>query len=452
MAVPEPAGVTNDSRQVKPGFAFVAIPGAAFDGHDYIEQAVAQGAALVLHTRPLERRDICTIRVHDAYFAYALLCEYFYGFPARGLHLHCITGTNGKTTSAYLLQHMLNSADRPCGLISTIRYAFGGRQSEAARTTPAAGELQELFREMSDAGCTDVVMEASSHGLSQHRLGGAALRTALFTNLTQDHLDYHQNMENYYQAKKLLFTDYAPEHKIVNGDDPAGRRLAAEIGGAVTFGEGAGADFRIGDIRLAADGSTFSLNGKMLRTTLPGEHNIYNLSGALAAAALNGYDPEQAAAAVENVRVDGRLEYVNVGGVHCYVDYAHTPDALEKVLTLLRKIASRRIITVFGCGGNRDRAKRPLMGRAAVQNSDLTIVTSDNPRFEEPGAIIADILPGCPQAVVEPDRHLAIARAIELAGEGDIVLVAGKGHETYQEIRGEKHPFSDMEELRRAVK
>lgn len=450
-AAPELTGVTNDSRLVKPGFAFVAIPGAAFDGHDYIGQAVRQGAGLIVHTRPVELRGICAVRVRDAYFAYALLCEYFCGFPARKLKLHCITGTNGKTTSAFLLQRILDSATRPCGLISTIRYAFGARTSEAARTTPAAGELQELFREMVDAGCTDAVMEASSHGLCQHRLGGTGLRTALFTNLTQDHLDYHQTMENYYQAKKLLFTDYSPEHKIVNGDDPGGRRLASETGGAVTFGQARDADFRIGDIVLGADGSTFSLNGKRLRTTLPGEHNVYNLSGVLAAAALNGHDPEEAAASVENVRVDGRLEYVNIRGIHCYVDYAHTPDALEKVLSLLRKIASKRIITVFGCGGNRDRAKRPLMGRAAVRNSDLAIVTSDNPRNESPDAIIAEILGGCPQAVVEPDRHKAIARAIELAAPGDIVLVAGKGHENYQEINGEKHPFSDIGELRRLI-
>ncbi len=447
--VPALVGVTNDSRAVAPGFAFVAIPGANCDGHDYIEQAIGRGAVLIVHTRSLTLSGVCAIRVSDAYFAYALLCEYFYGFPARRLRLHCVTGTNGKTTSAFLLRRIFESAGHPCGLISTIKYAFGTREREAARTTPAAGELQSLFREMVDGGCSDAVMEASSHGLSQHRFGGVRFQTALFTNLTQDHLDYHLTMENYYQAKKLLFTDYQPTHKIINCDDPYGKRLAEEVGGAVMFGQSENADFRISDIELRADGSVFRLNGQSFHTGLPGEHNIYNLTGVLVAAALNGLDMAGAAVAVDGVHVDGRLEHIDIRGIHCYVDYAHTPDALEQVLSLLKKIAPRRIITVFGCGGNRDRAKRPLMGQAVARKSDLVIVTSDNPRNENPEAIIDDILKGCPSAIVEPDRRRAIIRALELARPDDVVLIAGKGHENYQEINGEKHDFSDMVELRR---
>ncbi len=447
-----PTGITNDSRQVKPGFVFVAIPGAQVDGHEYIDQAVRNGAIAIVYSRDVPiPKNIYATKVLDTYLAYALMCEQFYGFPASKFRLHCITGTNGKTTSAYLLRGILSAAGHPCGLISTIKYAFGAYECEAARTTPAADELQLLFKKMADAGCTDVVMEASSHGLSQHRFGHPRIDIALFTNLTQDHLDYHLTMENYFQAKKTLFTDYNARHKIANIDDPYGARLAAEVPGVTTFGTSPDAHFRISDIELNAAGSTFMLNDDRIECRLPGEHNIYNLTGVLVAAERKGISPLKAARSVCNIRVDGRLEHFEINGAHFYVDYAHTPDALESVLKLLKKIVSGRLITVFGCGGHRDRGKRPLMGEIAARLSDLVIVTNDNPRDETPADIINDILKGCPAATTEPDRAKAIEHAVKLSCPGDIILIAGKGHENYQEVNGLKIHFDDREELRKYI-
>ncbi len=448
----KPAGVTNDSRQVKPGFAFIAIPGAQIDGHDFIAQAIQNGAIAIVCSRDIPLpENICAVKVPDAYLAYALMCEHFYGFPASKFKLHCITGTNGKTTSAYLLREILSAVGHSCGLISTIKYAFGAYECEAARTTPAADELQLLFRQMADSGCTDVVMEASSHGLSQHRFGHPDIDIALFTNLTQDHLDYHLTMENYFQAKKTLFTDYNAKHKIVNIDDPYGARLAAEVPGVTTFGTSPDAHFRISDIGLNASGGTFRLNNEPIECHLPGAHNIYNLTGVLAAAERKGIPALKAAGFASNIRVDGRLEHFEINGAHFYVDYAHTPDALESVLKLLKKIVSGRLITVFGCGGHRDRGKRPLMGEIAARLSDLVIVTSDNPRDEDPADIINDILKGCPDAMTEPDRGKAIEQAVKLSRPADIILIAGKGHENYQESNGLKIHFDDREELRKYI-
>ncbi len=441
-------GVTNDSRKVEKGFVFVAIPGAKLDGNDYLDNAAAKGAKLLIHTRDYVSRDgICTIKVTDAYYAYALLCEYFQGYPARRFRLHCITGTNGKTTTAYLLWKMLNSCGHPCGLISTIKYAYADLERDADRTTPEAGELQKIFREMADYGCTDVVMEVSSHGMSQHRLGSAPVETAIFTNLTQDHLDYHGTMENYYQAKKILFTEYQVKNKIINTDDPYGGRLAGEIPGAMTFGQNPAAGYVISNTKLEADGSTYTLNKSTIQIHLPGEHNLYNLTGALIAAECTGVYFAEALAAVKDIRVDGRLEHYMIEGADYYIDYAHTPDALYRVLKLLKKITAKRLITVFGCGGNRDISKRSQMGRIAEELSDIVILTSDNPRDEEPPAIIKDIRSGAPSALIEPDRRRAIAIARQMAEPGDTVLIAGTGHETYQEIKGIREYFSDRDEL-----
>lgn len=444
----EITGITNDSRKVGKGFIFVAIPGAKFDGNDYLDGAVAKGAKLLIHTRDYVSPDgICAIKVNDAYHAYSLLCEYFYGYPARKLRLHCITGTNGKTTTAYLLWKMLDSCGYPCGLISTIKYAYAGLERDADRTTPEAGELQKMFKEMADAGCTDVVMEVSSHGLSQHRLGSSPVETAIFTNLTQDHLDYHKTMENYYQAKKILFSEYNPKYKIINTDDSYGARLAKEIGNGITFGQNPTADYMISKTKLDVEGSSFTLNDFTVKTHFPGEHNLYNLTSALIAAECNGAYLTNALAAVKDIRVEGRLEHHFINNVDYYIDYAHTPDALKRVLKLLRQISAKRLISVFGCGGSRDISKRCQMGRIAEELSDIVILTSDNPRDEDPPAIIKDIRSGAPSALVEPDRRRAIAMARRIAVPGDTVLIAGKGHESYQEIKGIREYFSDRDEL-----
>lgn len=449
-----PSKVVNDSRKVTSGSVFIAIPGSKFDGHNYVQTATANGAVLLIHSKDIEYSKIpegtATLKVTDPYFAYSLLCEYFNHYPARRFNLHGITGTNGKTTTAFLLQKILNLSEHPCGLISTVKYAFGNYEREASRTTPEAGELQELFAEIAASGCTDAVMEFSSHGLAQHRAGATRLETAIFTNLTRDHLDYHHDMENYFSAKKKLFADYDAVHKIVNLDDRYGQRLKNEMPETISFGTNPDADYHISDITLKASGSSFSLNGFQIKTNLCGEHNIYNLTGALIAAIQNGIPETQAAAAAQGVKVPGRLEHFNLNGCHFYVDYAHTPDALERVLSLLRKLNGRRLITVFGCGGDRDRSKRPLMGKAVALNSDITIVTSDNPRNEEPSAIISEIIAGIPesaQSTIEPDRHSAIRYAAQIAQPGDIILIAGKGHENYQEIQGIKHYFDDRQEL-----
>ena len=449
-----PSRVVNDSRKVQPGCVFVAIPGQKSDGHDFLHSAAERGATLLIHSKTIDYSTLpptsAMLKVKDPYFAYSLLCEYFHGYPARKFKLHGITGTNGKTTTAFLMQRIFNESQHPCGLISTIKYAFGNSEREAARTTPEANELQELFSEIANNGCTDAVMEFSSHGLDQHRAGVPQLETAIFTNLTRDHLDYHQNMENYFAAKKTLFTDYSAPHKIINIDDPHGQRLKDEIPDAVTFGKTIGADYQIDHIQLNAAGSLFTLNQQVVRTNLCGEHNIYNLCGALIAAVAIKIPLATAIAAADGLKIPGRLEHFKIKRAHFYIDYAHTPDALERVLNLLRKLTNKRLIVIFGCGGDRDRSKRPLMGRIAALNSDLAIVTSDNPRNEDPNVIIDEICAGIPSGhkiKVEPDRRCAIQYAKSLTESGDIVLIAGKGHETYQEIQGIKYHFDDREEL-----
>ena len=454
-------GVTNDSRMVDKGSLFVAIKGAAADGHRFIETAVKKGASAVIYSSTLDKfvPGVDYIQVKDTYFAYALAMECFLRFPAREMTLHGITGTKGKTTTAFVLEKIMTESGRRCGLITTVKYADGRKVQEAARTTPEAGELQTLFRNMADNGCTDVIMEVSSHGLDQHRTGSARFKTAVFTNLTGDHLDYHLNMENYYQAKKLMFSEYLAEDgaMIVNTDDPYGERLFKECGAGrrdLSFGKKQSCACQIKDIQLSSLETIFTLRfeGKdfNFRTNLIGEHNIYNLTGAFLAAYASGLDPAEIAATIgTRINVPGRLQqFVSKSGVNFFVDYAHTDDALVKVLTILKTIATGRIITVFGCGGDRDRTKRPRMGAAAAQYSDMVILTNDNPRTEDPLRIIEEIKLGIPEGtlfVEQPDRRQAIMLAAVSANPGDIVLVAGKGHENYQEQNGIHTHFDDRE-------
>ncbi len=447
--------VTNDSRRAGPGFLFVAIKGAQADGHRFIPAAVNAGVStIVCSDVNAFVPGINCIAVKDAYVAYALLCECCFDYPAAKMRMIGITGTNGKTTTAYLLHRMITAGSQRCGLISTVKYQYGKLEIAASRTTPEAYELQHLFALMYNHGCGFAVMEVSSHGLDQRRTANTRFAVSIFSNLTGDHLDYHETMENYYQAKRRLFSELTSETAVINIDDAFGRRLAEELTGVktVTYGKSPDCDYRIESMSLSAQESIFMLNvkghGMVIHSGLPGEHNVYNLTSAIAAADALGLDRETSISAVAgDFKVPGRLEfYPSPSGASVYVDYAHTDDALRRVIDALRPICRKRLTVVFGCGGNRDKTKRPRMAKAAAKG-DRVIITSDNPRNEDPSAIINDILPGLPAGCdyqVEPDRRQALQLALADAGEGDIILVAGKGHETYQEINGTFHDFSDV--------
>jgi len=403
--------------------------------------------------------DVAQVVVADARAAMAPLAARFWGDPTAELRVVGVTGTNGKTTTAFLIREVLEAAGIQCGLLGTVQQVVGGVEEEVERTTPEAIELQATFRRMLEAGDKACVMEVSSHALALHRCDAIHFEVALFTNLTQDHLDFHGDMEEYFAAKRLLF-EMGPGSSIVNVDDPYGRRLAEEFECATFSAEGGAADFSATDVSFDTGGARFSLAGAALQTRLPGDFNVANALGAFAAATALGVEPEVAAAGLARAeRAPGRFEPVDEGQEFAVlVDYAHTPDSLENVLRAARRLTAGRLITVFGAGGDRDRDKRPKMGRAAASLSDLAIVTSDNPRSEDPDAIIAEVVVGVEGAPVEveADRRAAIALALGQAGSGDTVVIAGKGHEQGQEFEGgRKLPFDDRqvarEELRRLV-
>ena len=467
----EIACVRCDSRKIRPGDLFVAGRGERDDGLRFIPDALARGAAAIVSESPAPAGPEAAgrwIRVVDARLALARLAATAAGNPANSLDIHAVTGTNGKTTTCWLLRDMLRAGGRIPGLMTTVTCSYADREIPASRTTPDACEVQSLLAAMRGAGCDSAVVEASSHGILQHRVGAMRLASAAFTNLSRDHLDYHRDFENYYLAKRGLFEQLAATNRgrgvaVVNGDDPYGRRLAAEVAAlgvrVETFGFGPGNRWRAADIALDAAGSSFRMatpEGDIpLRVRLLGRHNIANMLCAAAIAATAGGVPPDAIARVlrEAAPRWGRLEVVPTPlPATFFVDYAHTDDALEKVLSALREITRRRLICVFGCGGDRDRTKRPKMGAAVGRLADHAIVTSDNPRTEDPGAIIREIVAGFPRGAsweVEPDRAAAILRAIRASGGGDVVLVAGKGHETYQEFAGRTIPFDDREQIRR---
>lgn len=460
--------VTNRSADVRPGAVFCAIRGSKFDGHDYLEDAQKNGAVLcVVHESRFDNTP-GTAAVSDSFLAWGVLCQTAAGDPAKQFRVHGITGTNGKTTTALLLRHFLTVAgQRRCGVLTTVFTDICAESATpAAGTMPDAAALQKLFAGFAENRGEDMVMECSSHGLDQSRSGTMLYSCAVFTNLTGDHLDYHRTMEAYYQAKKRLFTVFAAPGmpSVINLDDPAGRRLYDELDGTSVRRIGVSmtapdADWRIHSVQTAAAGTTFCLvSGQQeyrLSMTLTGLHNVYNMAEAFAAAAALGIPCDVLAdAAATAPAAPGRLERFTLNnGAAAFVDYAHTDDALIRVTSALNAIrpADGKLITVFGCGGDRDRTKRPRMGAAAVRHSGLVIVTSDNPRSEDPLAIIQEILPGtenasCP-VLVEPDRAAAIALALSHAGPRDLVLIAGKGHEDYQEICGVKHHFDDREQI-----
>ena len=469
------SAIANNSSRVAPGTLFAAIRGAKADGHRFLPDAVQKGAAALIvaadYDGPLPP-GLPILRVTDSYFAWSVVCETFFRRPADAFRVHTVTGTNGKTSTAYFLRHFLDTTEpgAKTALVSTVCCDLGAGPEPSEHTTPDAFTLQEMFAAMKSNGVTDAVMESSSHGLHQHRSGTLRFASAAFTNLTGDHLDYHGTMENYYLAKKILFrellADGAPA--VVNTDDPAGARLISELKNErpgvrilpLSFQGRADAFCSLRSARLGPAFSdlefTFDGHPVSLRLPLPGAFNAANYLTALSLAYGFGLPLDgllEASAAMPHV--PGRLQAVPLAnGATGFVDYAHTDDALERVLSSLREVLTPggRLIAVFGCGGDRDRTKRPRMGAAVAKLADLPILTSDNPRSEDPAAIIREIEAGIPDGtryLVEPDRAKAIELGVREANSGDILLVAGKGHETTQEIDGVKYPFSDLEILNR---
>src|SRR6476646_9080097 len=444
-----------DARAVEPGSLFFCVPGEQADGHDFAPLAVEAGAVALVVERALDV-SVPQLVVESARDAMPVAADEFFGRPTEQLQVAGVTGTNGKTTTAFLLYAILAAARRRPGLLGTIESRVGGERRPAIRTTPEAIDLQRAFREMLDAGDRSAAVEATSHGSALGRLECVRFRALVFTNLTQDHLDFHGTLEEYFDAKRRLFTKARPPAAVNVGDDH-GRRLAEELRGQnelLTFGLTDDAELRADELELGPRGARIRAGGIELETRLRGRFNVENVLGAVAAARLLGIPDDAIAYGVRELRgVPGRFEAVDEGQPFAVlVDYAHTPDSLENVLRTARDLAQSRVICVFGCGGDRDRGKRPLMGRIATELADIAIVTSDNPRSEEPEAIIAEILEGADGAEVEPDRREAIARAVGEAGEGDVVVIAGKGHEQGQQFADHTIPFDDREVAREALR
>ena len=461
--------ICTNSQQVSPGDIFAAIPGTRMNGNDFIPQAVSNGALTILHTKELNSYEerINYIRVCDIRAAVSRLHRCANSAPDKDLKIFGFTGTNGKTTSAYLLRHLLNHSNIPCGLVSTVEYDNGAEKFPPTHTTPDPQTLFPLLRSMKENNLRAAAMEFSSHALGQHRVDGISVAGAVFTNLTGDHLDFHHDMDSYFEAKKHLFTDLLIPggSAVINIDDPYGRTLAKNLPhlrpdiNIVTFGRSVDAVLKIINPSSHGDGCSFLLTdnkdfSQQLSLPLPGHHNIYNLAGVAALL----YAEELPLASLTDAfksgsfAVPGRLELLtSPSGAKFYVDYAHTADALTNVLSSLRPVCRGRLIVVFGAGGERDKSKRPKMGRAAADNADILIITSDNPRSETPEAIISEIVSGIPAGssyFVETDRRTALQKAAKIAVCGDMVVVAGKGHENYQEINGIRYPFDDREILR----
>ena len=439
----EITGLTCDSRRVKPGWVFVCLPGTVSDGHAFAKDAGEKGAAVILAERDTGLPG--QILLPDTHAVWPLLCANWFGHPADRLHLIGFTGTNGKTTSTFLTKHILERAGHRVGLIGTIQNMVGEEILPSGHTTPDAYELQELMRQMADRGCDYVVMEVSSHALDQGRTAGLTFDVGVFTNLTQDHLDYHKTMENYMQAKKRLF--YQSRCAVINRDDPWAEAMSEGLTCPVSWfslGDDR-ADYTARNVRQRPDGVDFELlsTGAIGRVRLktPGLFSVYNAMGSAACALALGIPFDTVTAALsETTGVKGRAEVVPTGREYTVViDYAHTPDGLENICKTMKECCHGRLIVVFGCGGDRDRGKRPKMGAVAARYADVAVVTSDNPRSEEPEAIIADILAGMEtmpgEKEVIPNRTEAIVWALSHARAGDTVLLAGKGHETYQILK-----------------
>lgn len=467
-------GIASDSRKVRTGQLFICLTGSRTDGHLFARDAAERGAVAFVAERELDI-DAPQLIVKDSRHAAAVIADHLYRHPSHEVKVIGVTGTNGKTTTTYLIEQILNDRRRPAGVIGTIEWRYGGRSFEVSGTTPHSIELHRYLGEMRDAGIEYCAMEVSSHALAQGRVKGCRFRTAVFTNLTQDHLDYHLTMESYAEAKGLFFSrlgnEYPPtgeqrSYAVLNADDEASayfaRMTAAEV---VTYGIERPADVSASHIRITAQGTTFRLStfrGEAdVTLQLAGKFNVYNALAATAAALLEGIQLADIKGSLEAIPgVPGRIESVSAGqSFAVIVDYAHTPDGLENVLKAVREFADKRVICVFGCGGDRDRRKRPIMGAIAARYADCVLVTSDNPRTENSYAIIEDIAAGLPigensgkNYELIADRKAAIQKAVEMASPGDVVLIAGKGHENYQEIDGVKHPFDDRSVARDAIR
>jgi len=458
--------ITDDSRKVDSSSIFVAIKGEEYDGHDFIEQVIEKEPAAIVanRVRPAEYHGLW-IQVFDTRQALAKLAAQFAGHPASAMGVIGVTGTNGKTTVTHFLRHLLEESMLRTGMIGTVKVHDGKGFTDATHTTPGPMELQTLLAKMKDNGCRAVAMEVSSHGLEQARTGGMDFRVGVFMNLTQDHLDYHGDMETYYQAKRLLFSQMAESGSegtaVINIDDAYGERLAEEFQGQlqiITFGFKEGADLHASNVRGQFYGQEFALTARgrdyLVRLPNIGRFNVLNAVAAIGAAAGLGLRIRDVIKHLGTLpQTPGRMECVGGEAAPVFVDYAHTPDALEKVCETLLELNPNHLITVFGCGGDRDKEKRPLMGAAAAKHSHFCVVTSDNPRTEKPWEIIDQVTAGMGDAKFEvvPDRKAAISRAIEISRARDIVLIAGKGHESYQEVNGHRNFFDDREEARKAV-
>jgi len=466
-------GLTYDSRLVKDGFLFVAIKGFSVDGHDYIKEAISRGAIAVITEEAVKPQVIeqlttqnkTLIEVTDSRKALALLATQFYGEPSKKMSLIGITGTNGKTTTGYITRSILETGNKNVGLLSTINYIIGDRTEKAHHTTPESLDLQWYLKEMVDKGVEYAVLEVSSHALTLNRVEGCSFKVAAFTNFSQDHLDFHGSMDEYFRVKSRLF-DYleAGGIAILNWDDPMVRSLTGRLNRKIiTCGLEKGAMLRAEGVSYPQlkrwDGLCFDIHtpeGKLtIKSRLIGNFNVYNILMAVAIAYALGIKEEVIQEGVFRAEpVEGRFERIDEGQRFlCIIDYAHTEDALKKLIQQARYMTDRRVITVFGCGGDRDRTKRPLMGKVATELSDFVIITSDNPRTEEPMEIIQEIIQGIRKNnyTIQPDRAEAIREAISMAKEGDTVLIAGKGHEDYQEIKGMRYPFSDRKIVREAI-
>jgi len=454
-------GVTSDSRKIQDDFVFVAIHGNKLDGSAFIEEAVKNGAKAIVFQdqEALNNSDgVVFINVRDSRFALAKLAAEFYGYPSRKMKVIGVTGTNGKTTITYLIEHILKEAGYKTGVIGTINYRYDDKVIVAKNTTPGPEDTQSLLAEMFEADVRYVAMEVSSHALDQDRVNGVDFHAAIFTNLTQDHLDYHKDMEAYFMAKSLLFRNLNSEAlAIINKDDSYAQRLMnltnADV---ITYSLRHPADIAVTKIKLGLEGSSFLINYKGLRleinSKLIGKYNVYNILAAVSFAFHERIDPQKIKEAVESFNcVPGRLEQIDLGQVFkVFVDYAHTDDALRNVISSLKEVEHNRIIVVFGCGGDRDKIKRPKMGYIASELADEVIVTADNPRSEDVEDIIEDIKRGIKKDNyrVIPDRHIAIKEALKIAKANDIVLIAGKGHENYQVFKDKTIDFDDRLEAK----
>ena len=460
--------VTHDSRRVLPGAIFVALKGMRVDGAAFAAQAIQSGAAAIVSEQPPATRvPVPWVVVKDARVAVALLAAQFFGQPSREMKVVGITGTNGKTTTSYLVNAIFEAAGIPCGLMGTVTYRIGDRSFDATRTTPEAPDVQGFLRQMVSAGCGACAMEVSSHALALHRVDGIRFAAGVFTNLTRDHLDFHSDMEDYFAAKRRLFEMLpADAPALINTDDPRAAALIETSGTPVTYGVNKSADVAPGALSFTLSGLTFDVRTPRgvvhVRSRLVGKPNVYNILAAVGTTAALDVPLDAIERGLETLPgVPGRFELVSSGhdDITVVVDYAHTDDALRNLLETARPMATRRLITVFGAGGDRDRTKRPLMGMVAARLSEVAVITSDNPRSEDPARIIEEVKRGAEpemrqgnaEVLTVLDRRDAITEAIRRASAGDVVLIAGKGHEKYQEVAGRTLPFDDVAVAREAL-